>query len=68
MIIHTILRSRTSNMRWHSPSAREGCGRMYCKHTPSDMGDVSKKSSSSGTGIGMGELGSGFATTEDALG
>jgi hypothetical protein len=47
MDIHTNLRSRSSNMRWHLSSPREGRGRMYCMPASSDMGDVSKKSVSS---------------------
>ena len=41
---------------------------MYCKPTPSDMGDAPIKSFSSGIGFGMRELGCKFATTKAVVG
>ena len=41
---------------------------MYCKPTPSDMGDAAKKSFSSGIGFGRRELGCKFGTTKVVVG
>ena len=68
MNIHTNLRSRSSNIRWHPSGPREERGRMYSKPTSSDIGNVSKKSVSWLFGFGMGGLGCELGTTEDVTG